>query len=185
MSWWHLQIAARILRSGGIVVHATEGVWGLACDPFDGQAVGRVLALKQRSTGKGLILIGADPTQFAAELGCLSVPEQSAVLASWPGPETWIVPNRTFPAWITGGRDQVAVRVPGHVQARALCEIFGGPLVSTSANLSGQAPPVTELGARARYFGSRRCVDYLLPGQVNRPGVASRIRSPDGRVLRA
>src|SRR4051794_31230036 len=46
---FHLGIAAKVLRHGGIVAHATEGVWGLACDPFDADAVVRLLDLKGRS----------------------------------------------------------------------------------------------------------------------------------------
>src|SRR4051812_4787928 len=65
---FHLGIAAQLLRNGGVVAHATEGVWGLACDPFNGDAVARVLELKGRSIRKGLIVIGADPFNFVPEL---------------------------------------------------------------------------------------------------------------------
>ena len=58
----------RHLRQGGVVAHATEGVWGLACDPFDCQAVARILAIKGRSPDKGLILIGGSADCFAPEL---------------------------------------------------------------------------------------------------------------------
>jgi len=55
----HLDIAARTLRAGGIVAHACEGVWGLACDPFDPDVVARLAHIKQRSLDKGLIVIAA------------------------------------------------------------------------------------------------------------------------------
>ena len=58
----------------------------------------------------------------------------------WPAPITWIVPaSRAVPAWISGDRDTVAVRVPELETAKALCAGFGGALVSTSANPSGKA----------------------------------------------
>ena len=60
--------AADILAEGGVVAHALEGVWGLACDPFDAGAVARVLDLKGRPVAKGLIVIGASPEVFAAEI---------------------------------------------------------------------------------------------------------------------
>ncbi len=101
---FHLGVAADVLRSGGIVAHATEGVWGLACDPFDAAAVSRLLDLKGRSIRKGLILIGADESDFAPELAALSELDAARVRRTWPGPETWLVPNRQFPSWITGGR---------------------------------------------------------------------------------
>jgi L-threonylcarbamoyladenylate synthase len=63
------------------------------------------------------------------------------VFASWPGPNTWIVPaTARVPRWITGDHTGVAVRISAHPIVAALCENFGGPLVSTSANLSGQPP---------------------------------------------
>jgi L-threonylcarbamoyladenylate synthase len=183
---WQIEPALRALSSGGIVLHATEGVWGFACNPFDAVAVARLLALKKRSATKGLIVIGDLAARFDAELAGLSGSDRALVVSAWPGALTWILPNRQFPCWITGGRETVAVRVPDHPQARALCRGFNGPLVSTSANLAGQRAPVTELQARVRF--SRRQfpwpVDYILPGSVIAPGQPSEIRTLSGRVLR-
>lgn len=170
---FHLGVAADALRSGGIVAHATEGVWGLACDPFDAAAVSRLLDLKGRSIRKGLILIGADESDFAPELAALSELDAARVRRTWPGPETWLVPNRQFPSWITGGRSSVAVRVPGHVQARTLCAIFGSALVSTSANPTGRPPAQTELAVR-RYFSHE--IDQVLHGELAGSAAPSRIR---------
>jgi L-threonylcarbamoyladenylate synthase len=170
---FHLTMAANVLRAGGIVAHATEAVWGLACDPFDADAVTRVLQLKNRSISKGLIVIGADESDFAPEIEALNEFDAARVRRTWPGPETWLIPNVRFPAWITGGRATVAVRVPGHSQARALCGAFGGPLVSTSANPSNRQPARTELAVR-RYFADE--IDYVLHGNVGGEPAPSRIR---------
>ena len=170
---FHLGVAASVLRRGGLVAHATEAVWGLTCDAFDVAAVARVLELKRRSLDKGLIVIGSNASTFAAELEALDEVTAARVLASWPGPETWLLPNRTFPYWITGGRADVACRVPGHLQARQLCARFGGALVSTSANPNDRIPARSELMVR-RYFDGR--IDYLLPGQVDGATSPSRIR---------
>ncbi len=164
------------------MAHAAEGVWGLACDPFDCQAVGRTLALKGRRPDKGFILIGADADCFAPELELLTVAERRMVEASWPGPVSWILPNRRFPAWITGGQSAtIAVRVPGHPQARTLCALFGGPLVSTSANPSGH-PPTTDALRVRRWFQSR--IDYLVPGQTQGRRGPSQLRTLAGELLR-
>ena len=174
-SWWHLREAARILRSGGVIAHATEGVWGLACDPDDRSAVARILALKGRSAGLGLILIAQHPNVFAGELACLSEADQRLALDTWPAAATFVMPNRAqlpWPQWITGDHNGVAVRVPGHEQARLLCAVFGGAVVSTSANPSGRMAATSELKVRA-YFGQR--VDFYLPGDVILPGKPSSI----------
>ncbi|MCZ6712278.1 MAG: L-threonylcarbamoyladenylate synthase [Gammaproteobacteria bacterium] len=181
MNHWHLTRAVRTLAAGGVLLHATEGVWGLACDPFNRNAVHKILALKQRDASKGLILVGSCAEDFSLELATLAAAESAAVQASWPGAETWVLPNHRYPAWITGGRDSVAVRVSGHPQVRALCAAFAAPIVSTSANPGGRAPARNRFKAQA-YFHRR--VDYVLPGEVREQGGPSCIRMPGGAVLR-
>lgn len=135
--------AAAALKAGAVLAYPTEAVWGLGCDPFDEAAVLRLLAIKQRPVDKGLILIAGTLDQFDGLLDwdALPVDRSEAVFASWPGPHTWIVPaTGRIPHWITGAHDGVAVRVSAHPTVVALCAAFGGPLVSTSANLAG-APP--------------------------------------------
>ena len=131
------------LRRGGVVAYPTEAVWGLGCDPFNEQAVMRLLAIKQRPVDKGLILIGADVGQLdpVVDWAALPMDRRAAVEASWPGPNTWTVPvTGRVPAWIRGAHASVAVRVSDHPTVIALCRAFGGPLVSTSANLTGMPP---------------------------------------------
>jgi len=150
-SWWHLRRAVQTLRSGGLIAHATEGVWGLACDPDNLAAVARILHLKDRAMSKGLLLLGAHPDTFAAELAELSAADRATALAAWPGPSTFVLPNSRrphWPHWITGDHSGVALRVPGHAQARALCNGFGGPLVSTSANPAGRRAADTDSARR-------------------------------------
>ena len=182
---FHLRRAVGHLRQGGVVAHATEGVWGLACDPFDCQAVARILAIKGRSPDKGLILIGASADCFAPELTSLTATDRQAVQATWPGPVSWVLPSERFPVWITGAglgpRPTVAVRVPGHAQARALCARFGGPLVSTSANPSGVSATDSVLRVR-RWFGD--AVDFIAPGQTLGRQGPSQLRTLAGEVLR-
>jgi L-threonylcarbamoyladenylate synthase len=60
-----LAAAVACLRRGGVLAYPTEAVWGLGCDPFDEAAVRRLLALKQRSVDKGLILVAAEAAQLA------------------------------------------------------------------------------------------------------------------------
>lgn len=177
-----LDIAVKKLAAGGIVAHACEGVWGLACDPFRLDTVSRLLALKGRRFDKGLIVIASSAADFAPEFTQLDENVAEAVRASWPGPETWVVPNVRFANIITGNRATVAIRVPGHAQARALARKYGGPLVSTSANRAGHPPARTELRVRRR-MGAR--VDYVLPGAVGDISGPTRVRiASSGERLR-
>lgn len=136
--------AAAVLRGGGVVAYPTEGVWGLGCDPRDQAATLRLLALKRRAVDKGLILVAASVDQLRAyvDWGALAEARREAVLASWPGPHTWIVPaTAAAPAWVRGAHAGVAVRVSAHPPVAALCRAFGAALVSTSANRAGAPPP--------------------------------------------
>ena len=170
-----------MLRRGGVILHATEGVWGLACDPYDPLAVAAILHLKGRSFDKGLIVIGADAETFSAELEGLSDAHITRLRASWPGPVTWVLPSQRFPAWVTGGRASVAVRVPAHEQARALCAAFAGPLISTSANFSGRPPSRTRIKAVAVF---KEHVDYVLTGETAGFAGPSEIRTLQGELIR-
>jgi len=178
---FRVALAARVLRQGGVVLHATEGVWGLACDAQDERAVERILCMKERPAHKGLIVIGDSPAVFAPELAALQSAQRSEVLRTWPGPVTWVLPDCRFGDLITGYRSEVAVRVPGHEQTRRLVRLAGMPLVSTSANRAGDPAPVDMLSA-IRRMGC--FVDHVLAGRTSGRGVASRIRRLDGSVLR-
>ena len=164
MNTYALARAAELLRHGGLVVHATEGVWGFCCDPADQSAVARLLALKRRSWRAGLILVADSAQRFDDLLEALDAETRALVCTSWPGPVTWLVPHRDLlPRWIHGDSDLVAIRVTAHPQFHSLCAAFGGALVSTSANRSGRAPIERPEQARMQ-FGAG--IDCVLPGAL-------------------
>jgi len=174
-----LQHAARILKQGGIVAYATEYCFGLGCDPFDRDAVLRLLRLKCRPVTKGLIVLAADTGQLAPYLN--EVPAQ--VAASWPGPHTWLLfPRPGVPGWISGRHEKIAVRVTAHVQAAALCHASGMAIVSTSANRAGQAPARSTREV-VRRFG--KLIDFILPGRVGDVSAPTPIRdAATGKLIR-
>ena len=158
--------AATVLQTGGVVAYPTEGVWGLGCDPRDHEAVLRLLAIKQRTVDKGLILIASHLDQLRPFLDIAAMPidNLAAVLASWPGPHTWIMPaSSDAPQWITGVHAGIAVRISAHAPVIELCNAFGGALVSTSANLSGQPAPRTRMGLDPELL---RQVEGVLHGET-------------------
>ena len=162
----NLMQATAILNDSGVVAYPTEAVWGLGCNPFSEIAVERILAMKRRRRGMGLILIAADIEQLYPFLSGLSVRQLTVLEESWPGSQTWLVPNNyVAPPWITGGQDTLALRVTGHPVAAALCRAFGGPLVSTSANPHG-FPPAKSLLKVNLYF--RTELDFLVPGLLGK-----------------
>lgn len=172
------------LSGGGVVAYPTEAVWGLGVDPFIPHAVERLLVLKRRRVGMGLILIADCIGRFAPFLDQLSAEERARLEDSWPGPVTWLLAaNDAVPPWIRGDHHEVALRVTRHPQAAALCAEYGGVLVSTSANPHG-AQPARHLFQVRRYFG--KSLDAVVPGNIGGLGRPTKIcRLSDLSVVRA
>jgi len=179
---FHRRLLRERVAAGGVFAYPTEAVYGLGCDPANPFAVARLLHLKHRDWRKGLILIAADRQQLLPWVS-LDDSEWTELERQWPGPRTWVVPARPgTPDWITGGRDEIAVRITAHPTARALCHACDTALVSTSANPDGRPPARSPLMVR-RYFHNR--LDAIVTGQVDRHANPTPIRHwPDGQWLR-
>ncbi|BBB27983.1 L-threonylcarbamoyladenylate synthase [Neptunomonas japonica] len=185
MNQWHFSQAARILHGGGVIAYPTEAVWGLGCDPYNEKAVQRLLVLKKRPVNKGVILVAASMLQIQPLLNHLDNESLARLKSSWPGPNTWLIPDPTniIPSWIKGQHTSVAIRVSAHPGIVAMCNAFNGPVVSTSANLSGTDPAKTLLRV-STYFGHG--LDYYLPGSLGDSAQPTRIQDlRDSRVVRS
>ena len=166
--------AARLLKQQAVIAYPTESVWGLGCDPGSLPAVEKLLQLKGRNISKGLILIAADSEQLAPFLRGLEPDALRRFQTPQQKPTTWLVPNNgSAPQWISGGHDTLALRVTRHPLAAALCKLFDGPLVSTSANPQGQDAAISAEQVQA-YFGE--AVDVRTPGTVGEAAKPSEIR---------
>ncbi|MGB5832068.1 MAG: Sua5/YciO/YrdC/YwlC family protein [Thiohalocapsa sp.] len=148
-----MRIAAQAVASGAVIAYPTEAVYGLGCDPLNATAVRRILSIKGRPEDKGLILIAARFDAVAPYIHSLDAGRMAEILASWPGPNTWLLPARKgTPCWLTGAHDTLAVRVTSHPIAAGICQacsrLGSGALVSTSANLSDRSPARTSFGVR-------------------------------------
>ena len=177
-----LRRAAEILHRGGVIAYPTEAVYGLGCDPLNQGAVEHVLAIKQRPVEKGLILIASRFEQLTPYVQPQPPEIRQRLDESWPGPITWLLPARpATPRWLRGDHPSIAVRVTAHPLAAALCEAFGGPIVSTSANPAGRPPARSPLQARIRCPG----VDLIMHGATGPLARPTPIRDAvTGKVLR-
>ncbi len=182
VSRWRVQQVARVVREGGVIAYPTEAVWGLGCDPWNEDAVYRLLALKERPVEKGLILVADNIRQFDFLLEGFPDAWIDKLASTWPGPNTWLVPHQNLlPEWITGQHDSVALRVSDHPLVRDLCALTG-PLVSTSANPTGRPSAYSRLRVQ-QYFGDT--LDAVLGGALGGRRNPSVIRDlASGRVLR-
>lgn len=184
MSQQSLLQAVEILNNGGVIAYPTEAVYGLGCDPFNLQAVEKLFHVKQRPIEKGLILVAASVEQVSSYVELKERPWEAEVLASWPGPVTWVLPVKAtanLPDWITGGRKTVAIRVSAHPCIQALCSAFGQPIVSTSANLTNQKPAMSCTEIKRVFQDSVWCLEGEL-GNLAQP--TQIIDALSGQVLR-
>ena len=170
------------MAGGGVIAYPTESVYGLGCNPWDITAVKRILALKRRQPDKGLIVVAATFAQVEPLLDLTAAIPWDTVMASWPGPVTWILPaKRHVPTLIRGTRGGLAVRVSAHPVVQDLCRSTG-LLISTSANPEGYVPAKSAFRVRA-YFGDK--IDYILAGATGGSPRPTEIRDAStGRSIR-
>ena len=158
-----IERAVEVLRRGGIILYPTDTVWGIGCDATDETAVERVYQLKRSCNKKGMIVL----TESSDRVGCYfrNVPAVAwDLLECADKPLTLILPGACGVAKnLVPEEGTLAVRVPDHAFCRNLLHRFGRPLVSTSANISGEATPkgfgdiAEEIRAGVDYTVDIRC----------------------------
>lgn len=142
--------ALEVLRSGGIILYPTDTVWGIGCDATDENAVRKVFQIKKRSDSKSLVLLAANMDMVAEYVN--ELPFMAAQLVEVNDkPMTIIYPGAIVQDAATkqglapscvAEDGSVGIRVPmANEFVRSLLERFGKPIVSTSANISGEATP--------------------------------------------
>ena len=158
-----IQAATNVLRSGKVIAYPTESCFGLGCDPMNVEAINAIIQLKSRSANKGLILIAASIEQANHYVDIGASPLSEDIHRSWPGPNTWLLPpNPEVVELLRGEFPLLAIRVTAHPVAKAICECFGGAIVSTSANLAGQPALLTVETVRETFDKNIHIVDGVI-----------------------
>lgn len=158
--------AVHTFNQGGIIAYPTEAVFGIGCDPDNEQSLQRLLELKQRPADKGLILLAANYSQLLPYINDALLPQdkREEVLSRWPDGVTQVLPaNGNISTLLTGKFTSIAVRVTSQPDVVALCNATNKPIVSTSANLSGQ-PPATTWQQVEHNMASK--VDFIIKGNT-------------------
>jgi len=128
----------RTIASGGVAVFPADGLYGLACDPLDPVAIGRIHRIKGRDDGKPSAVMYFSPLAMRELVEGLGPRTRLAAGALMPGPVTLVVanPEHRYPLACREDRERLGVRLIGGPLAGAMC-----PLFQTSANLSGEPAP--------------------------------------------
>ena len=181
-----LEPVLQALKQGGVIAYPTEAVYGLGCDPDNEMAVTALLAIKQRPIEKGLILVAANYSQLLPYVDDQAIPleKRYQIFSSWPGHISWVLPaSKTAPKWLTGQFNTIAVRVSAHPVVQQLCSTYGKPLVSTSANLTGQ-PAIINIAELEQCLGDK--LSAIVPGPLGGATQPSQIRDAiSGNIVRS
>lgn len=178
------EAAARAIAAGGVIAFPTDTVYGLGADLRQPEAIARLYALKGRPDEKALPILLAAEDQWSLVASAAPEAARRLMRAFWPGALTIVLPRRDDVLEAVGAHTRtIAVRVPAHAE---LCRILErtGPLATSSANLSGQAPAMSAsavLGALGHGLG------LLLDGGPLPAGEASTVvdvTGPQPVVLR-
>lgn len=144
-----LDEAVRVLKRGGIIVYPTDTVWGIGCDATNAEAVAKIYALKQRADSKSMLVLldtTAKLNYYVQEVPETAWTLLDAVTDESSKPLTIIYPAaRNLAKNLLAEDGSVGIRISSEPFSQALCRQLHAPIVSTSANLSGQPT--------ARYFG--------------------------------
>lgn len=134
--------AVQVLRNGGLILYPTDTVWGIGCDATNAAAVDRIYALKRSVNKKSMIVLVGDVDSVGRYVnGAPAVAWD--LLETATSPLTLILSGAANVAEnLVPDEGTLGVRVPDHEFCRQLLHRFGRPLVSTSANISGEPAPV-------------------------------------------
>lgn len=137
-----LKSAVEALRSGGVILYPTDTIWGLGCDPSDGNAVDKVFEIKRRPAEKSMILIVDSLTMLERYTSDVNAVAFELVEVS-EGPLTLVLParqNLVAPPLVSSD-GFIGIRVTSDEFCTAMIARFRKPIVSTSANISGDPSP--------------------------------------------
>ena len=151
--------AVQNLQQARIIAYPTSTVWGLGCDFTNYSALENLCRLKGRSHDKSFILVAGSWTEFKPYFSHLQRDEINKITASYEHPRTWLVPDKEGKCAILAQQEKVAIRVDKHPVIMAITSVFGRPIVSTSANPSGEKP-ATNAAQLREYFGAK--IDYIM-----------------------
>jgi tRNA threonylcarbamoyl adenosine modification protein (Sua5/YciO/YrdC/YwlC family) len=177
--------AAETVMRGGLIAFPTDTLYGLGCSLFDVAAVELIARLKRRDRSLAVISLIPDPAQVYGLASDVSQVAERLMARYWPGPVSLIFKaSPIIPPPVRGAGGTVALRCAKDRLCQALLDRIGGPVVSSSANLTGQRP-AENAEEVVRIFGNQ--LDLILDGGPRTGGMPSTlvdVSGPHPRLLR-
>lgn len=154
-----IESAIQVLKNGGIILYPTDTVWGIGCDATNSIAVSKIFLIKQRDDNKSMLVLMSHIDQLGKYVK--EIPPMAADLIEFATkPLTIIYPGAVnFTQNLVGDDGSIGIRVVSDDFCRDLINKFGKPIVSTSANISGDPTPANYSEIDERVVNG---VDYVV-----------------------
>jgi L-threonylcarbamoyladenylate synthase len=154
-----IQKCFEVLNKGGTILYPTDTIWGIGCDATNFRAVEKIYKVKKRLETKSLIILVDDPAKierYVKEIPAITWD----LMKNVEKPLTIIYPNaRNLPKNVVGEDNSIAIRVARNEFCTRLIREFGKPIVSSSANVSGEPAPLV---FRCVSENIKKSVDYVV-----------------------
>lgn len=180
-----LQQTLDVIRSGGVIVYPTETSYGLGADFYNKQAIDKIYQIKNRDKEHKLSVLVPD---LASAKTMVYFPGDARRLAEhyWPGALTLILPFRNC-KWPEHCSDYLALRVSSHAFAKELVKAYGGPIIATSANISGQTDCYTPAQIQNQFKNKKHQPDLFINAgklEQNKPSTIIKFINNKAEILR-
>ena len=168
--------AVSVMRDGGVILYPTDTIWGLGCDATNPDAVQRIFDIKHRPDSKSLVLLAADLDMVARYIKTIpniaidlvevndkpmTLIYPGAICGKKPAEGEKAASDKSLLAWNTVAEDgSVGIRIPMMEFCTAMCRKLARPVVSTSANISGEPSPKVFADIPQEIVSA---VDYVVP----------------------
>jgi L-threonylcarbamoyladenylate synthase len=166
-----LSRALEVLRRGGLVAFPTDTVYGVGVSAFDPAGIEQLFTVKGRDTSKAIAVLLGDAADLPRVTAGMNPLAGRLAERFWPGPLTLVVSRHPGLPAALSPQPTIGVRMPDHPVALELLR-RAGPLATTSANLSGQASPVTAQEVMDQLGGR---IALVLDGGRTPGGLASTV----------
>jgi len=176
--------ALKVLRNGGVILYPTDTVWGLGCDATNEEAVKRIYNIKQRIDNKAMLVLMDSTAKLQAYV--TEIPDLAWDLIEMSTkPLTIIYPQgKNLASNLLGDDGSVGIRVSNEDFSKRLCEMFRRPIVSTSANVSGEPTPLNFAQISQAII---EAVDYVVnyrQEDLSEPAPSSIIKLGPGNLIK-
>ncbi len=172
--------AVAVFKKAGVVAYPTETFYGLAVDPFNEEAIGKLFKIKGRSFSNPISLIVSDVEMLSTVVKNITPTAEKLMDGFWPGPLTIIFEAASrVPISLTAGSGRIGVRIPSNEVAVNFAKAVNSPITATSANLTGENPSI-EAGEVLKSL--RGSVDLIIDGGRTVGGNGSTVVDVNGEI---